>query len=203
MEHFSEQAWADFVRGISRPETIANIQSHLTSGCSDCAATFDIWKRVHTIITNEKSYAPAEGLVRMVKQEFAARHSVEPPQSVVASLVFDTLAQPLLAGVRSGTVTARQLVYEAEGVTVDLRLDSQPQSNKICAVGQVLDKRIPGVSSSDASVMLWTEKGLPLLETKANEFGEFHLEFEAQDHLRLSIRMVGRMPIRIPLANLK
>jgi hypothetical protein len=51
--------------------------------------------------------------------------------------------------------------------------------------------------------MLWTEKGLPLLEAKTNEFGEFHLEFEAQDYLRLSIQMVGRMPIRIPLANLK
>ena len=122
---------------------------------------------------------------------------------IVAKLVFDTLAHPLPSGVRSGRVTARQLVYEAEGVTVDLRLDSQPQSNKICAVGQVLDKRIPRVSSSDASIMLWTEKGLPLLETKANEFGEFHLEFEAQDNLRLSIQAVGQMPIRISLANLK
>ena len=203
MEHFSEQAWADFIRGISRAETIANIQSHLTSGCSDCTAAFEVWKRVHMIISNEKTYAPPEGLVRMAKQEFAIKHSLEPPQSVLASLVFDTLAQPLLAGVRSGTVTARQLVYEAEGVTVDLRFDSQPQSNKICVVGQVLDKRIPCLSPNDASIMLWTEKGLPLLETKANEFGEFHLEFEAQDHLRLSIRMVGRMPIRIPLANLK
>jgi len=203
MEHFSEQAWADFVRGISRPETIANIESHLASGCSDCTAAFDIWKRVHMTVTNEQTYAPPEGLVRVVKQEFAARYSPEPPQSVLASLVFDTLAQPLPAGVRSGTVTARQLVYEAEGVTVDLRLDSQPQSNKISAVGQVLDKRIPRVSLSDVSIMLWTEKGLPLLETKVNEFGEFHLEFEAQDNLRISIQLVGRMPIRISLANLK
>jgi hypothetical protein len=47
------------------------------------------------------------------------------------------------AGIRSTVAVARQLVYEAEGLTVDLRLYRQPQSNKICVVGQVLDKGIP------------------------------------------------------------
>jgi hypothetical protein len=90
------------------------------------------------------------------------------------------------------------LVYEAEGLTVDLRIDTQPRSNRVCAVGQVLDKRIPG-ALGNASVVLWTEKGHPLLATEANEFGEFQLEFEAQDRLRISIELTGRTPIRIPL----
>ncbi len=121
---------------------------------------------------------------------------------MLASLLFDTVAQPLPTGVRSVAAVARQLVYEAEGLTVDLRLDPQPQSNKICVVGQVLDKGVPRVSPSSASIMLWTEKGQPLVQVSANESGEFQLEFEVQENLRLSIDVAGRKTIRIPLANL-
>jgi hypothetical protein len=202
MEHFSEQTWGDFVRGISNPETRKGVESHLASGCSDCAAAFDTWKRVYAIAANENTCTPPDNIVRAVKQEFVAKYPQQPSRWVLATLVFDTITQPLPAGVRGGAVTARQLIFEAEGLTVDLRLDAEPQSNTICAVGQVLDKGIPR-SPANASIMLWTEKGEPVVETQANQFGEFQLEFEAQDQLRLSIEMAGRRPVRIPLVNLK
>src|SRR6266851_978649 len=200
MEHLSEQAWADFVRGINKSETNTDIESHLARGCSDCKAAFNIWNQVRTTIANEKTYMPPDNALRI--QEFAARYSPEQRPSVLASLLFDTFAQPLPTGVRSGAAVARQLVYEAEGFTVDLRLDPQPQSRKICVVGQVLDKGVPRVSPSGASIMLWTEKGQPILQVSANESGEFQLEFEVQENLRLSIDVADRKTIRIPLANL-
>ncbi len=202
MEHLSEQAWADFVRGINKSETNTDIESHLASGCSDCKAAFNIWNQVRTTIANEKTYMPPDNALRMVKQEFAARYPPEQRPSVLANLLFDTFAQPLPTGVRSGAAVARQLVYEAEGLTVDLRVDPQPQSNKICVVGQVLDKGVPRVSPSGASIMIWTEKGQPILQVSANESGEFQLEFEVQENLRLSIDVADRKTIRIPLANL-
>jgi hypothetical protein len=94
------------------------------------------------------------------------------------------------------------MVYEADGLTVDLRIDRPPQSNKVHLIGQVLARRTPASSIGDAWVMLWTERGLPILETRANKFGEFNLEFEAHEQLRLSIQ-VGRTLVRIPLADLK
>ena len=97
MQHFSEQAWADFVRGISEPLTKTNIESHLARGCSDCRATSDVWNQVKTMVSNEKSYTPPDNVVRTVKQEFAATNSPE-QTSVLASLLFDTFAQPLPAG---------------------------------------------------------------------------------------------------------
>lgn len=202
MEHFSEQAWADFVRGMNKPETNTDIESHLARGCSNCKAAFNIWNQVRTTIANEKTYMPPDNALRMVKQGFAAKYPPEQRPSVLASLLFDTFAQPLATGVRSGAAVARQLVYEAEGLTVDLRLDPQPQSNKICVVGQVLDKGLPRVSPSGAAIMLWTEKGQPIVHVSANESGEFQLEFDAQDDLRLSIDVAGRKTIRIPLENL-
>ncbi len=203
MEHFSEQAWADFVRGTGESATKVNIESHLARGCPDCRAAFDVWSRVQATLVNERTYTPPDSAVRMVKQEFTAAYSPEQRSSVLASLLFDTFAQPLPAGIRSTVAVARQLVYEAEGLTVDLRLDRQPQSNKICVVGQVLDKGIPRVSPSGASIMIWTEKGLPIVQARANVSGEFQLEFEPQDGLRLSVNVDGRRTIRIPLANLK
>src|SRR6266481_504395 len=201
MQHFSEQAWANFVRGISESEMKANIESHLARGCCDCCPTSDVWNQVQTMVSNETSYTPPESLVRMVKQEFAATKSPK-QQSVLASLLFDTFAQPLTAGIRSGAAVARQLVYEAEGLTVDLRLDSQPHSGKVLVVGQVLDKRHPRVSPNGVSIALWTQNGQPFLEVGPNESGEFHLEFERQDDLRLLIDVAGRKTIRIPLAHL-
>jgi len=201
MEHFSEQTWADFVRGISESATRANIESHLARGCVGCKTNFDIWNRVTTISATERTYTPPDSVVRMMELEFA-RYAMERRPSVLASLLFDTFSQPLPAGMRSGVAVVRQLVYEAEGFTVDLRLDPQSQSGKICVVGQVLDKGVPRISLSSASIMLWTEKGQPLLHVSANEHGEFQLEFNAQENLRLSIDAAGRKTIRIPLTNL-
>jgi hypothetical protein len=202
MEHFSEQVWADFVRGTSSPEKSVEMESHLAAGCKDCAAALEFWKRVHVLTNREGLYMPPSDAVRMVKLEFAARRMQDCAEPVTANLIFDTFSQPVLAGVRSVAAAARQMVYEADGLTVDLRFDGSLHSNKVHLIGQVLDKRVPRVSVGDASVMLWTERGLNIVETKANEFGEFNLEFEAHERLRLSIQ-VGRTLIRIPLANLQ
>ena len=202
MEHFSEQAWADFVRGISTSETKVKIESHLARACFECRATSEVWTRVQATVAQEKTYLPPDHAVRMAKHEFAALYAREERPSVLANLVFDTFAQPLAAGIRSGTAVARQLVYEAEGLTVDLRLDSQPRSGKILVVGQVLDQRLPRFSPGGVSIALWTPKGQPFLELNPNESGEFQLEVNAQDDLRLCIEVAGRKSIRIPLANL-
>lgn len=202
MRHFSEEIWADFVRGISAAEVSREVESHLSSGCQECVAACDTWRKIRLIAANEASLIPPDNAVRMVKQEFASRQSPQPSPWTVAALIFDSLRQPLPAGVRSGGSESRQLVYEADGTTVDLRLDSQPHSNMISLVGQVVDKRSTKVAPRQVSVVLWTEDGLPLVQAPANEFGEFQMEFAAQDRLRLSIEIAGQKPIRIPPANL-
>jgi hypothetical protein len=202
MEHFAEENWADFVRGTGALETRNKMAAHLSSHCESCKIAFEMWNQVRRTAENEARVMVPEDLVRMVKMEFAIQNMTEPKNSVDGDMVFDTLMQPLAVGVRSGAITARQVVYEVDGLTVDLRLDAQSQSNKFCAIGQILDKRVPRASFRDASVIVWTEKGLPIVTTKTSEFGEFHLEFDVQEHLRLSIQIAGRRPVRIPLGNL-
>ena len=200
MEHFSEQVFADLVRGIDTP-TQVELQSHLARQCPQCTEAFKVWCRLQAVAQKENGYCAPENAVRMAKLEFETQQAGK--QEIPASLVFDSIAQSALAGVRSaGAAAARQMVYEAEGMMIDLRFDQQPGSKSISLIGQVLDRQAARRSLAHAPVMLWTEKGLVLTETRTNGFGEFHLEFEVQDRMRLSIQAFGGKVIRIPLASL-
>jgi|SRR5271156_1746856 len=201
MDHFSEQAWADVARGFGAAKK-PDIQAHLAAGCLECNAAEVFWRRMQTMALAEAAYAPPEDLVRLVKLEFAAKQEIRPEKWSVASLLFDSITQPLPAGLRSGDATVRQVVYEAEGLTVDLRFDRIVPSGSMSVVGQLLDNRVPREPLAGASIVVLTESGQLVATTMTNGSGEFQLEFEPADHLRLTAR-VGRRRVQIPLANLK
>ncbi len=202
MKHFSEEVWTDFARGVGPSETIREIETHIASGCLGCASASGMWRKVYSIAAHEPSFTPPDGVVRMVKLEFATTQSPQPSPWMLARLVFDSLGQPLTSGVRSGASESRQLMFDSEGTMVDLVLDTRPQSGTISLVGQVIDKGGAKVAPRQVAVILWTETGQPLAETSANEFGEFQLEFAPQDQLRISVEIAGCKPIRIPPMNL-
>ena len=207
MEHFSERPWADFVRGTSGAEISKDIRAHLAADCSKCKTALDAWSRVQRLASEEGAYAPPENLVRLVKLGFASKAAHQPRTSTLetwtlANLVFDSFAQPLPAGVRSAALSAWQVVYEADGLTVDLRFGHRSQSKTIHLVGQVFDKRAVRLWQSNAIIQLSTEQGELIATTGVNAMGEFHIEFETKDHhLWLSIKAVERNAVRIPLTN--
>lgn len=202
MEHFPEHAWADFGRGFDASEKVQGIKAHLAAGCLNCKTNSHFWDRVQAMAVAERAYMAPENLVRLAKLEFTAKQEFQSEKWSLASVLFDSFSQPLLAGVRSSTATARQVVYEAEGLTVDLRFDVVVQSGKVSAVGQILDSQMPHERLTGAPIVVWTEEGQLVATTTANAYGEFQLEFEARDDLRLTARVGGRR-VRMPLVNLK
>jgi hypothetical protein len=202
MEHFPEHAWADFTRGIAHRERV-EMDLHLANGCNHCALAWQTWHRVQEMATREAQYRPADGVVRMAKLRFANWLTAKTEPGIGASLILDTLAHPGFAGIRSRSATARQMVYEADGLAIDLRFEPSALAKRISLTGQVLDKLLPRTSCEAANITLWTDKGLALGEAQANAFGEFHLDFELQDNLRLSIQVAGHTLIRIPLGSLR
>ncbi len=201
MLHFAEQPWADFVRGVSAPQVSRDIKAHLAEGCSKCQTAHDAWTRVRRLASEESAYAPPENLVRLVKLGFASSQAQQSPAWTLASLVFDSFAQPLPAGVRSGALNVWQVIYEAEGLTVDLRFGRRAQSKEVHVVGQVFDKQAVRALRDNASVELSTEKEQLVATTAVSALGEFHLEFEQKDPMWLSVKAVGRNIVRIPLTN--
>lgn len=211
MSHVSEQAWIDFVRGVSpsNPKTgqpadrsPAEIESHLAAGCSDCKATFEIWKQVYGIACHEREYSPPENAIHMAKAAFAMIRPQSAEETLGASLVFDSFSQPILAGVRSSTVAARQLVYDAAGLTIDMRFDREPKSTKVQLIGQILDAERRHTVLANLPVVLSTEKGVLVADGHTNQLGEFHLEFEEREELKLAIWVHASKVIRIALVNL-
>jgi hypothetical protein len=203
MEHFSEQRWADFVRGISRAEISRDLRAHLTGGCSQCETAHDAWSRVARLATEEGVYAPPENLVLLVKLGFGGNRAQQPRKWTLANLIFDSFTQPLTAGVRSGALTVWQVIYEAEGLTVDLRFGRRAPSKAVHLLGQVFDKQAVRALQNKASIELSTEQEQLVAATAVNALGEFHFEFEAKDQLWLSVKAEGRNTVRIPLTNPK
>jgi hypothetical protein len=203
MQHFSEQPWADFVRGVSGPEVSSAIKAHLISGCLKCKTAHGGWSRVRSMESEESAYAPPENLVRLVKLGFASKAAPPSQAWTLANLVFDNFAQPLMAGVRSGALNVWQVIYEAEGLTVDLRFGRRAQSRAVHLVGQVFDKQEVRALRNNATVELSTEQNQMVATTDVSALGEFHIEFEANEHLWLSVKAAGRNPVRIPLTNPK
>ena len=201
MEHFSEEAWADFARGFGASQKAQGIEAHIAAGCTNCKTAHHAWDRVQSMALAERAYAVPENLVRLAKLEFSAKQEQAEKWSL-ATVLFDSFSRPLLAGVRSSAAIARQVVYEAEGLTVDLRFDRLVPSGKVSAVGQILDSRVPRERMTGAAVVVWTEDGQLVATATANSYGEFQLEFEARDDLRLTARVGGRR-VRMPLVNLK
>jgi hypothetical protein len=70
-------------------------------------------------------------------------------------------------------------------------------------VGQVLDKQAARALQNNPSIELSTEQEQLLATTTVSALGEFYIEFEAKDHLWLSVKAAGRNTVRIPLTNPK
>jgi hypothetical protein len=201
MRHFSEQPLADLARGVSPPEISGDIRAHLASGCSKCKTTLGIWSRVEKLAAEEGAYAPPQNLVRLVKLGFGGKAAPQPQPWTLANLVFDSFAQPLPAGVRtSGALSVWQVIYEAEGLSVDLRFGRRLQSKAVHLVGQVLDKQEMR-AWQNAIIELLTEYDQVVATAPVSAFGEFHIEFEAKDHLWLLVKTGARNTVRIPLTN--
>jgi hypothetical protein len=199
--HFSEQSWVDSVRGINRPELGEDIKAHIAVGCSSCKAAHDSWSRIARFAANEESYAPPENEVRLVKLGFGGHVAQQPGKWTLANLVFDSFAQPLPAGVRSGALRVWQVVYEAEGLTVDLHFGRRTESKATHIVGQVFDKKAAQALQENATVELSTEHKQLVAIASVTNLGEFYLEFEAKEHLWLSVKSAGRNTVQIPLTN--
>ncbi len=201
--HFSEPLLTDFVRGICAPHVSTEIRAHLAQGCSKCKTAHDAWSRVRRLATEEGDFAPPENLVRLVKLGFAGKPAPQPGTWTLGNLVFDNSVQPLLAGIRSRALNFWQVIYEAEGLTVDLRFGHRAPSTAIHLVGQVFDKQALRALRDNTSIELSTEQDHLLATTTVSPLGEFYIEFEARDHLWLSVKTADRNPVRIPLTNPK
>ncbi len=171
------------------------MRQHIDDGCKQCAETLQLWESVLSIAAEESAFTPPAGTVRVVKSQFAA--VVTPEVSHGIRLLFDSSLEPIPAGIR-GAVAARQFLYETDEYYIDLRLEPRREADRACLVGQVLNRTGKERAAQGLAVRIQEGK-LPISETFTNQFGEFHLEFDAANSLCLLVSRDKSNEIVLPL----
>ncbi|MFZ0411312.1 MAG: hypothetical protein WAL51_07360 [Candidatus Acidiferrales bacterium] len=166
------------------------MQSHLENGCKECSKTLSVWRRVRDTARRERIYEPPESAVRSIKRTFAIRgpQKAGPASRTVASLLFDSLLNPLPVGVRSTASPARQMLFGLGEYRIDVRMEPLMDSDKVAVVGQVLSSSDPGNRIGEVPVRLM--RGAKVVaECKSNAFGEFQLECNLGGAFQLRVKL--------------
>ena len=202
MKHFSTAELIDFVSQLVSEDQRKSMEKHLATGCKGCQETVSVWRRVREQAKAEGSYQPPADAVRRAKVAFAASGFAGPAKESrgVVQVLFDSFAQPALAGARSTTMGTRQMLYRADPYQIDVQVEAKPASNRLLVTGQLLDISSPGSIGQDVRVTLSNRRGNSVLAA-TNKFGEFSGEIENSGDLELSIPGHGEKPIIISLRN--
>ena len=185
MDHFKVEQWADFARKITPPDATAKMQRHLDTGCRDCARSLAAMKKVSELAGREATYEPESGIVRIAKALFAGQSQASANRvREILPLVFDSFAQPAMAGVRTAIATSRQLLYRKGGCCIDIRIEHVPGSKEAILVGQVLDSGQQGRDAASILVELMSGEKV-IASTATTSYGEFQFLFPAERQLEL------------------
>jgi hypothetical protein len=200
MQHYGFEQWIDLARGVA-PEALSKaMYEHLRIGCPSCAHELATWKNVYSFAGSEALCEPPPSVVRIAKLAFAPRESSASPSRAVeiAQLIFDSFAQPQLEGVRSAQVTARQLMYKAGPLLIDMQLQSLENSSRHSLTGQVMNENQAG-SEMDALHVHLLRGPKELAHTHTDRFGEFYIEYDPQRDLQLSLEVSPSKDVFVPL----
>lgn len=201
MKHIPQESLAEFVRQSLPFDHSRQVQEHIAA-CQECSDTAKLFQEIVTVGANEALYEPPDGVVRTVKAYFGTQQHKAKETAGVFELLFDSLTQPLAAGARASVASARQLLYRVGTVYVDMRVDSELNSEQAALVGQMLDSAHPGHPVAGVPVILM-EGRKSVASTISNNNGEFHLEFSIKSNLRLSITVGDTTPVYLPITGVE
>jgi hypothetical protein len=190
MKHFTAQEWVDFVRSAVSEERKVVMQAHLESGCQRCQREANTWLRVRETASRQPASEPDDSVVRFVKGSFtiSGKRQRKGSPGFLAEVLFDSSREPLPAGVRSAVSAARQLLFGAGDLRIDLRIEPKEDSENVSVIGQILNSAEPGQNYVAASVAL-LKSGKIVSVANTNRFGEFQLECGLASRLELRIKL--------------
>lgn len=199
-KHFATEDWADFVNGQLSTEKSQAMQNHLNTGCPRCSKNAALWQSVSKAAQRESNYEPPASVVRHVRNAFSLMTEQKRPKRnfEIPRLVFDSLWQPALVGVRSAGSTPRQVLYRAGEIAIEMRLEPEVNSERVNVAGQVSNSDLEGEGIANVVVVI-SNGEQRIAETSTNRFGEFQLGFLPDEGHQISFGMAKGRDISIPL----
>jgi hypothetical protein len=195
-----------FVDGGLASESAGLVAQHIGSGCRYCDANIGWYKRVKMLAANDDSTEPPAWVLkralRIVDESRRVTARNKRSRKSIASLVFDSLARQHPAGVRSTATEQRQLLYTANGYSIDLQV--APVDGVVSnLIGQILFEGESGFESVQGIGVGLALDGVAVASTATNSIGEFSIQGLGPGDYDLSIEadkgtiIVPRLPMRL------
>jgi hypothetical protein len=199
VKHLSDEDCLDFVRKVMPAPQRAAAERHLESECPECLRLCKFWENVCDVARRGLAGEVPPGLVRAGEVIFGdwRKRFILPAQARRARPIFDSMLEPLAAGVRGAAVPPRRVLHRWGKWIVDLRIESEP-GDRLSVTGQMLN---PGWRPEEGSntVVILMSRDTIVAETRANEFGEFQFTSQQAPDLTMFIELPGQPPIAIAL----
>ncbi len=180
----------DYLDGSIDTDEAARTKAHLETGCSMCAATQQWYERVNLLTSSDDLTEPPPWVLKRALKLFESQRArgsvIERIGRAVASLVFDSLARPAIAGVRSTDTANRQLLYRAGDYNIDLQIAPIDEA-RAELIGQVLREGENTFQSVAELSLNLKGAGETQLSSKTNQLGEFAFNNVDQGNYDLSI----------------
>jgi hypothetical protein len=188
MRHVNTENLMEYMDGQASSESKTMIDSHLTQ-CSDCLQLKQELEQFVLQLQADASFEPPAELVQWGVSLFQpmlqpAETTVGKVRKFVASLVFDTFDEPMLAGVRRVGAPPRQLLFRAGDVDVDVKIESMEANDRISLVGQVLSNTEKFFDNTPVKL---ESHGTVRYKTMTNFVGEFAFDEVPKDTYHLSV----------------
>jgi hypothetical protein len=178
----------EYMDGQASDDSKATVENHL-SQCSECLELKQELEQFVLHLQADASFEPPAELVQWGVSLF--QPMLQPKETVggkvrkfVASLVFDTFDEPMLAGVRRVGAPPRQLLFRAGDVDVDVKIESMEANDRISLVGQVLSNTEKFFDNTPVKL---ESHGTVRYKTMTNFVGEFAFDEVPKDTYHLSV----------------
>jgi hypothetical protein len=188
MRHVNAENLMEYIEGQASAESKTTVESHV-SECSDCLELKQELEQFMLQLQADASFEPPAELVQWGVSLF--QPMLQPQETVggkvrkfVASLVFDTFDEPMLAGVRRVGAPPRQLLFRAGDVDVDVKIESMEANDRISLVGQVLSNTEKFFDNTPVKL---ESHGTVRYKTMTNFVGEFAFDEVPKDTYHLSV----------------
>jgi hypothetical protein len=143
----------------------------------------------------EKEYEPPSWAVGNAEKVFKLKKPglVTIAREIVAELIYDSFNAPMPLGVRQRDLPARQTLYAAEGVQLDLKIEVSDERGLI--IGQIVAEK-GNLDITGLQIEL-SERGHVIDTATTNALGEFVFEDLPKGNYELQIVLCGTM-VKLP-----
>jgi hypothetical protein len=186
MKRFKIEDWVDYARGVADEKRKAEMQKLLDEGCEGSQRllqTANMMAEAAQVLGKEE---PPTGVLQRAYSIFEQGQYKAVSRIPLSDirLIFDSMLEPQLAGVRATETLIRETTYMAGKFLMSMRMEQEGETEVMAVVGQLSIELGAKNTVSKRPVYVYQKNKL-IARTLTGENGEFQMEFSKGESLKL------------------